>query len=520
MTRYAAHVLNVPQSEPLAGQVKNSAGGHSWEVDCWSRLDRFLVLGAEGGSYYATERKLVKENAQAVLQCHAQDASRAINRIAQVSEEGRAPKNDPAIFALAMLSNDPLALSALPRVCRIPTHLFQFVEVAQQFRGWGRGLRRAVANWYDSQTGDDLAYQMTKYQNRGGWTHHDLLHKCHAKPIDDAHNACFKWAKSGYSADMVGAPALLAVVEEMKSLSTGAAGERKAAELIRQHRLAREVVPTELLNSVTVWEALLDHMPLGAMLRNLGKMSSIGLLKPLSAGCQRVVAALDNQEALKKARIHPIAVLMALSIYRQGRGLKGALTWTADSSVLDALDAAFYKAFAAVEPSGKRHLLALDVSGSMSMGQVGGSFLTPRQASAAMAMVAVKTEPLTHTTAFTSSLVPLPFGRTETLAGAIQKVSSLPFGSTDCAQPMIYALRNKLEVDAFVVYTDSETWCGGIHPSKALVKYRKEMGINAKLIVVGIVSNGFTIADPKDGGMLDVCGFDASVPQVMREFVA
>jgi len=38
------------------------------------------------------------------------------------------------------------------------------------------------------------------------------------------------------------------------------------------------------------------------------------------------------------------------------------------------------------------------------------------------------------------------------------------------------------------------------------------------LIVVGMVSNGFTIADPDDAGMLDVAGFDTAVPQVMADF--
>ena len=56
----------VPQWVPLPGQVVNSAGGHAWAVDVWTRLRRFLVLGSEGGSYYATESTLTRENARAV----------------------------------------------------------------------------------------------------------------------------------------------------------------------------------------------------------------------------------------------------------------------------------------------------------------------------------------------------------------------------------------------------------------------------------------------------------------------
>ncbi len=101
----------------------------------------------------------------------------------------------------------------------------------------------------------------------------------------------------------------------------------------------------------------------------------------------------------------------------------------------------------------------------------------------------------------------------------MKAVSNLPFGGTDCALPMLYALERGLKVDAFVVYTDSETWAGNIHPVQALREYRKKTGIAAKLVVVGMVSNGFSIADPNDGGMLDVVGFDAAAPALIADFI-
>ncbi|MBR0806731.1 hypothetical protein JQ636_24555 [Bradyrhizobium japonicum] len=83
---------------------------------------------------------------------------------------------------------------------------------------------------------------------------------------------------------------------------------------------------------------------------------------------------------------------------------------------------------------------------------------------------------------------------------------------------MLYALRNKIEVDAFVIYTDSEIWAGAVHPVQALREYRKQTRIAAKLIVVGMISTGFSIADPTDAGMLDVVGFDAAVPAIIADF--
>ena len=54
---------------------------------------------------------------------------------------------------------------------------------------------------------------------------------------------------------------------------------------------------------------------------------------------------------------------------------------------------------------------------------------------------------------------------------------------------------------------------------EALRQYRHKSGIPAKLIVVGMVSNEFTIADPDDAGMMDVVGFDSAVPELITDFV-
>ena len=83
---------------------------------------------------------------------------------------------------------------------------------------------------------------------------------------------------------------------------------------------------------------------------------------------------------------------------------------------------------------------------------------------------------------------------------------------------MQWALENRVEVDTFVIYTDSETWHGAIHPAQALAKYRHRTGIAAKLVVVGMVSNGFSIAHPDDAGMLDVVGFDTATPALIADF--
>jgi 60 kDa SS-A/Ro ribonucleoprotein len=563
LTRHTS-ARRTPQSSPIPGstQVANSSGGYAWAVDDFARLDRFLILGAEGGSYYASERALTIDNAAAVVRALSVDGARVVARIVEVSEGGLAPKNDAAIFALAMAlklgdeATRRLAAAAAPRVCRIGTHIFQLAEAVQSFGGWGRVTARAFSSWYDAQPADALALNVIKYQRREGWSHKDLLAKAHPSSNDEAHAALYSWiARDGdlSARDVVRArgervfskgsyperardqlPRIIEGFEKVRTTSDAA----DVARLVRDYALPREALPTEVLDDARVWDALLHAgkgMPLTAFVRNLGKMSSIGLLATGSGAAKNVVMRLRDTDAIRRARVHPLSLLVALRVYAQGKGDKGSLTWRPVPSIVDALDEAFYLAFRAVEPTGKRHLLALDVSGSMSAGRVCGSPLTPREASTAMALVTANVEDHYDVLAFTSAgfmstgrsmhagypaaISPVDITASMRLQDAVAMTSRMPFGGTDCALPMLYATANKLEVDAFVIYTDSETWAGATHPAQALRAYREKSGIDAKLVVVGMVSNGFSIADPNDAGMLDVVGFSTDTPAALASFV-
>jgi 60 kDa SS-A/Ro ribonucleoprotein len=522
-----------PQDEAVPGTatVPNSAGGYVFAVNDWVRLDRFLVLGSEGGSYYATERKLTLENAEAVVRCAGENGAEAVRRIVAISDTGRAPKNDYAIFALALVAAKADALGkkaayeAVGKVCRTGTHLFQFAAASNELRGWGRGLRQAVADWYLTKNLRDLAYQVTKYQQRDNWSHRDLLRLAHPKTDDAVRNDVLGWAAG--KRDGVAFAEKLVTVEPKDALAPlyaleaakRATNESEVVRLVRDFRLVREGVPTQFLTSTVVLESLLQQMPLTAMLRNLATMTRVGLLTEDSEATRHVVAELTNAERLKKARVHPLAVLVALKTYESGKGAKGHGEWTPVRAIVAALNAAFDLSFQAVEPTGKRWLLALDVSGSMGGGTVAGvAGISPRVAAAAAAMVTARTEASHRIIAFSEGIVPLDIRPGMTLDEVLQRTDGLPFDATDCAQPMLHALKNDLQIDAFVVYTDSETWFGDIHPFQALKEYREKTGIPAKLIVVGMVSNGFTIADPTDAGMMDVVGFDTSAPAVIADF--
>lgn len=574
--RYAKHVSRkkTPQSEPIPGekQTLNSAGGYVYEVDKWARLRRFLVLGSDGGTYYVSEKKHTRDNAGVVEACLAENAARTIREIVEVSDSGRAPKNDPAILALALAASvqNPDAtgwsseqirrsalVDALPKVCRIPTHLFHFLTYIKALRRSSRMLRGALGNWYGRWSVDQFAYELVKYQARDGWANRDVLRLARPK-LSVGHQAALRWVVGApmteqrtvvrlnrKGTDIIypappehTIPAIITAFEEAKTLdATKAADAKRLVSLIEQHKLSREMLPTAALNTVAVWDALLPHMKPEAMIRNLGKMSAVGLTKPLSVAENYITSILGNTEALRKARIHPLFVLNALRVYAKGKGDKGSLEWKVSQKVVDALDGAFYKTFRNVEPTGQKIMLALDVSGSMSA-PIAGTGLSCREACAALALVTANVESNYVIVGFTQTgfrskgrrqlwigyengISPLDISPKKRLDDVVKYLARLDFGGTDCALPMLYATHEKLDVDAFCVYTDSETWAGDVHPKQALAEYRsKQSKPQAKQVVVGMTATGFTIADPADPLTLDVVGFDTATPQAISAFIA
>lgn len=539
------------QTVQTPGTVMNNAGGYVYEISKWDMLDRFLILGSESNTYYCSEAKMTMDNAKNVIECIKEDGIRVVNRIVEVSDKGEASKNDSALFALALCAahqgSTPsdaavrkFALDSLPKVARIGTHLFQFAHFVDSFRGWGSGLRNAIANWYNTMDAERLALQVVKYPNRTAeegnsksvWSHKDLLRKSHATG-DKLHNYIYDYVtKEGkLPSDTYRIPNELMILEGANKIKNEK-DPKAVASLIEKYQLPHELVPKEVANDPIVWSALLPHMALNATLRTLNRLTAYGVIKPLSSELKMVVDRLNNQEYIKKSRIHPISVLSALKTYSQGRGMKGSLSWTPNQKIVDALNEMLYMSFDAITPSGKNILLGLDISGSMDSASIAGlPYVSAREASAVMAMVTARCEKNYHMIAFTdtngeqynksSGVTDVNISPKDRLDKVISYLSAMPMGRTDCAIPVMYAIKNKLDVDAFVTYTDNETYAGTIKPMEALKKYRNEFKApEAKMIAVGMTATKYSIVDATDRYCLNVCGFSTSAPAVISNFIS
>lgn len=753
----------IPQTIGLPGQIANNAGGFSFPLPLEQEWMRYLIIGSksENGNYYQSGGQISTCISRCVLSAVENPATcrHLISDIVDVSVKGRAAKQEMTMLALAcviVFTEDPeckrAGLDAIQQVCRIPTHWFMLLKYIRDLsqdkkkpgKGMGAGVRAAFTKLYTSRTGPELAVLMTKYKNREGWTHKDVISLLHINPSDmhdDGARMVLEWfmkedkperktktgevipasnarteflrrlqaietpalpesnhqqqtaatptattatptaASSMFSSvakffqstpapaaaatvqpqtqtqpqivklqirllngDMAGdtltlplatnapfstlsetlscigagkyiefrlttssGPFIIPHTETMDALTatkfarepvdfkttvifaretsaplapapapapasapvpvaavpattaTAAAvpeekekiqespvvtvarflkaliqlsndkitPEAALATMNTVRRVQREHLPTHLMSSPAIWTHLLKDMGLTALIRNLGKLSNIGVM---ASRRQEIIAMLGNEKQIRDSKLHPFAILVAMKVFQKGAGELGSMTWPVDSYIVTALSSTFIKSFGNIPKTGKRIMVALDVSGSMSMAYCAGSTsVSCRDGSVAMAMATVLAErdengqlsPNTHVYSFTTVFKNVTGAFSTpglTLDQAIRGTNDV-FGGTDCAIPMTHATDKRIPIDAFIVYTDSETYAPTVHPQVALEQYRKTMGIDAKLIVVGMASNCLSIADPKDKNTLNLAGFDTSTPTIMSMFI-
>jgi 60 kDa SS-A/Ro ribonucleoprotein len=532
-------------------QVTNNAGGFVFEVSDRSRLERFLMIGTEGGTYYVDEKKLTKDNTQFLINLIAREEELVEAVVVEVSESGRAYRQSPAIFTMAALFafGKRKNKDAFNRVVRTSTHLFEFAEYVELLGGWGRSKRSAVASWYEGKTVDQLAYQAVKYRQRNGWTHKDLFRLSHPVGVDQNLG---KFILGKESEEIQSA-----IVYGFKAAQNVTSAAALVDVLGEFPNLPWEAIPTQFHKEVDVWKKLFYNGQLKgqALLRNITRLARLGAFNDM-VFARDYATRLTDPEMMQATRLHPIQYLLALNVheegqvwkpkkvgdtpplgYRQVNGQIRVKDWVTNPVIKDALNAGFYLAFKYVEPTGKRTFIGLDVSGSMST-SMSGLDLSCAMVAAAMAMSIAKVEPYYQIYGFSdgspyfggkyvttqsynrSVLAELSVTPNMDLNTVMRNTADQNFGRTDCALPMLYAAEHNIEVDTFAIFTDNETWFGKIHPFQALRTYRQKMGIDAKLVVAALTASPFSIADPSDRGMLDVVGADANLPSLVANFSA
>ncbi|WP_327107473.1 TROVE domain-containing protein [Nonomuraea glycinis] len=544
--------IATPQTQRLPGrtdQVENAAGGYVFAKDLWQRVEDFLILGTTGGTYYVSENKMTADNADALFQAIAEDGPRVVRLLTDIStaRPPRAPKQRPALFALAAAyakgdaATRQAAKLALPKVARTTDHLAQFFGYYKNLGGKptahgtapvvGRSLRTALASWFLSGDADDVAFRVCKARQRRtpqgeAFDLRDVLRIAHPKTDTPERGRLFGWIAGNVSdAD---ARDVLESVDRFLT-AKAATTAHQAIKVVTERKVPWEFLPDAMLREPAVWDALIDTVGLTALIRNLSRMTRIGTLKPMSGATRRAVARLTDQAALLRARIHPMDAFLALRVYGSGRSRPNpradVQTWTPVPAILDALEETYELSFGTVEPSGRRLLVAVDSSGSMSGGWSGGGVVvggssigSPYEVGCALAVMLARIEKGNvhvidvDTGVHASKVTP----RTNLREIKSWRPSG---GGTDLSLPFRWAREQGMAVDGFVVFTDNETWAGRAHPSQELDAYRRSVAAEARVVVAAMTAAGYSISDPADAGVLNVAGLDASLPLIVNGFI-
>jgi 60 kDa SS-A/Ro ribonucleoprotein len=515
------------QADPA--QVLNNAGGWVYDIGVDAAFERFLVLGTEGGSYYASERQMTQTGIAlvrtALTELPVERYFELVVRAAQTS-----PKRSYALWALAeaLVSGSPAHRSrvagVVPEVCFTGTDVFELASYVRGRRGWGPTVRRAFDSILLGLPPEKLALWMVKYRDRFGFTWRDLLRLNHPSNDDAMRNAIFDFA-TGRAFDQHQTPAVI-VGHHLNA--NEALTESQVLSLIETHGLPWEALRDEQ-RTPAVWRAVTPNIGNQAVLRNLATFTRNGLAA--DAEFRRTVA----DRIARATNLHPIKILDALKTYRAGGGLgrsRGG-EFTPHVGWLTALEDALERSFTdGVVSTGRRVYVGLDVSGSMGSNVSGSFVLTCREVGAALALAFVRNEEECEVRGFTAApgqryvhrggaeLTHLAFSRRTDFASAMKITEHLDFGGTDCALPMLDAKARRVRVDTFVIITDNETWAGQVHPMQALRDYRADSGINAQLVVIGLTATNFSIADPRDRATMDFIGFSSDLPLVVQRFMS
>ncbi|MGW2219732.1 TROVE domain-containing protein [Nonomuraea sp. NPDC001684] len=538
-----------PQTQPIPGrtdQVRNAAGGYAFAKDVWRKLEDFLILGTTGGTYYVGENQLTADNAGVLFQAIAEDGPRVVRLLTDIStaRPPRAPKQRPALFALAACyakgdaDTRRAAKQALAKVARTTDHLAQFFGYYKNLGGkatgrgtaptMGRSLRTALGSWFLTGEADAVAFKACKAAQRRtpqgeAFALRDVLRIAHPVADSDQRRTLFGWIAGNVSDDE--ARDELPAVDRFLTAKAVTTAE-DAVRVVTEAKVPWEFLPDSVLKEPSVWEALIETVGLTALIRNLARMTRLGTLKPMADATSRAVLRLTDQQAILRARIHPMDAWLAMRVYASGQAQPDPRadvhTWQPVPAILDALEETYELSFGAVEPSGKRLLVAVDSSGSMSWGggvRVGGSPIgSPYEVGNAMAVMLSRIEKGdlhvidVDTSVHASKVTP----RTNLREIASWQPSG---GGTDLSLPFTWARDRRMEVDGIIVFTDNETWAGRSHPTQALDAYRRTVNADARVVVAAMTAAGHSIGDAKDEGVLNVAGLDASLPLIVNGFI-
>jgi 60 kDa SS-A/Ro ribonucleoprotein len=411
-----------------------------------------LLTNTLGGTYYATEEKLLDESLKLHAEMALSDPAFMARAIVYARNEGLMRMQPIVGLAYLAKADRVLFRRIFNKVINTPGDLTDFVEIVRGGvvpGGMGRTIKSTIAGWLNGLS----QYHAIKYAAGGqGYSLRDILRVAHPMPVNNIQDSVFLWLtdaeKWAVDAEKRAKVPQIDAFERLKRLqNTGS--QEAARSIIAEGRLPYEVVTGVIKPDVDTWRELMKQMPYFALLRHLNTLQRAGVLRDDESAAY-AAERLRDAEAVRKAKVLPFRLFTAYQMFNpEGHAEKRVL-----SALVDALEVSF----ANMPHLGDRVCIAPDVSGSMN-GQISRESKTRYIDIAGIFTAALlKASPYAQILPFENHVVSVKLSAQDSIMTTADKLAHIGGGGTAVSSPISHLLDKREKVDTFIGITDNVEW--------------------------------------------------------------
>ena len=199
-------------------------------------------------------------------------------------------------------------------ICKHSYDLFTFVDLYEKIHkkkynstGWHSSMKTMISKWYNNKTIYELISEITNNNVYNNWSHKDIIKLAHVKIKDNDKNKLIKYIVQDFKSIDKNLFTYLYAYQHLKYIKT----ENEVIQYILDYNFTRDQIPSYWLNNHSIWRTLLNNMSTITLLKNLNKMTLIGLFYNNPDIINIVLHKLNESND-----INPFQYLITLKLYK------------------------------------------------------------------------------------------------------------------------------------------------------------------------------------------------------------
>jgi len=459
-----------------------------------------LLTNTLGGTFYASEEKLLRESLGLHAQMTQDSPQFAAKAIVYARNEGLM-RMQPVIGLAHLAKRHPqIARQIFSRVILTPGDLADFVEIVRGgvvgSKGMGRAIKRMIANWLLNLS----EYHALKYATGGqGYAIRDILRLVHPKTTSEKQNTIFMYLTQPDKWLDTRSRALTPQLEAFEMLKKSPPDEYEG--LIASGKLPYEIVTGVIQPDKSLWSSLMRQMPYMALMRHLNTLQKAGVLADQDNAAY-VATRMNDAENIHKAKILPFRLFTAYKMFNPQNHVEQAVS----ESLVSAID----KSFVNLPDLEGVICIAPDVSGSMS-GQLTDKGATRFiDVAGIFAAALLKKSKMSLVLPFESRVVPIKLSAQDSMMTTANRLAAIGGGGTSLSAPIKQLIDDRTKVDIFIGITDSAEWVGSGFV-ELWQQYKRHVSPKAKAFLIQLAPYRHAVAPQNEPDVYYIYGWSDSI---------